>query len=92
MIEMFFLLWYNEDSIYLRRTFRRIVSMNKRIACFDCARSLCMLFIVAYWHIYAHFSTPVQIPVPWGGSISRGVLASFFLYPPIFWEESPSPR
>lgn len=63
--------------------------MNKRVAFFDCARSLCMLFIVAYWHIYAHFSTPADIPAPWGGSLSRGVLASFFFISAYFLGKKP---
>lgn len=63
--------------------------MNKRVAFFDCARSLCMLFIVAYWHIYAHFTVPFEFPSPWGGSISRGVLGSFFFISAYFLGRKP---
>lgn len=63
--------------------------MYKRVAFLDCARSLCMLFIVAYWHIYAHFSAPAALPDPWGGSISRGVLAAFFFISAYFLGKKP---
>lgn len=52
--------------------------MKNRIAFFDCARSLCMLYIVAYWHVYAHFNREISLPALLGGSLSRGVLATFF--------------
>ena len=37
-----------------------------------------MLYIVAYWHVYAHFDPAVSLPALLGGSLSRGVLGSFF--------------
>lgn len=63
--------------------------MNKRVAFFDCARSLCLLHIVGYWHIYRQFTVPAKLPAALGNSLTQGVLATFFFISAYFLGRKP---
>ena len=64
--------------------------MNKnRLAFFDCARALCMLYIVAAWHLYGYLRSSVSLSTPLGNSITRGALSSFFFISAYFLGRRP---
>ena len=51
--------------------------MNKRLISVDCARALCMLWIIGFWNLKGYFVNPINCDDALSSNVTIGVLATF---------------
>lgn len=65
------------------------IAESRRVGFFDCARALCMLYIVCVWHLYRNIQWNINLDTPLFNSITRGALAAFFFISAYFLGKRP---